>query len=217
MPSCMPNTCLGGSNSSKDDSPSNEADSKTTTSTRTTTASNSIANSTLVKSGHANSSPPVDHSPRLLGPLKLLRHSANKEEYHAIQCGHLLISIRALYAEAPHMLAADRDTLALQLETRMKKSPAGLERWLRQTCNIAKLSKQDALAALKRTYKTLTEYFKPQKKKAKENADGSTPTCSSPQNTLSLSSCYASTCSCNWCCLPCPTVVGGGCLGVPSK
>jgi hypothetical protein len=80
------------------------------------------------------------------------RHGANKEENHAIRRGRLLISIRALYAEAPHMLAADRDTLALPLETRMKKSPAGLEIWLRRTCNIAKLSKQDALAALKCTH-----------------------------------------------------------------
>jgi hypothetical protein len=73
------------------------------------------------------------------------------------------------------MLAADRDTLALPLENRMNKSPTGLELWLCQTCNIAKLSKQDALAALKQTYKNITAYFKPRKKNPKENADGSTP------------------------------------------
>jgi hypothetical protein len=55
------------------------------------------------------------------------------------------------------MMAADRDTLALPLENRMKKSPAGLELWLRRTCTIAKMSKQDALAALNQTYKNITE------------------------------------------------------------
>jgi hypothetical protein len=105
------------------------------------------------------------------------RHGNTKEEnHHAIWRSRLLVSIRALYNEAPHMLAADRDTLALPLENCTKKSPAGLELWLRRTCTIAKLSKQDALAALKRTYKNITEYFKPRKKNPKENADGSTPT-----------------------------------------
>jgi hypothetical protein len=72
--------------------------------------------------------------------------------------------------------APDRNTLALPLENCMKKNPAGLELWLHRTCTITKLSKQDVLAALKRTYKNITEYFKPRKKNPKENADGSTPT-----------------------------------------
>jgi hypothetical protein len=93
------------------------------------------------------------------------RHGSNKEENHAIRRGRLLTSIKALYAEAPHMLAADRDVLAEPLTTKLKKHPTGLELWLRRTCNIVHLSRKDALAALKSTHKSLAEYFTPRKKK----------------------------------------------------
>ena len=89
------------------------------------------------------------------------RHGTNKAENHAIRRARLLISIQALYNDAQQMLAADRDTLTMPIETRMKKSPAGLELWLRRTYAIVKVSKTDALAALRRTHKRLTDYFRP--------------------------------------------------------
>jgi hypothetical protein len=106
------------------------------------------------------------------------RHGHTREENHAIRRARLLLSIQALYIDAPHMLADDRDVLALPLETRMKKSPAGLELWLRRTYSIVKISKQDAVAAIKRTHKTLTDYFhpKPTPQPAKEHTDRSRPT-----------------------------------------
>jgi hypothetical protein len=95
------------------------------------------------------------------------RHGTNKDKNHAIRCGRLLIAIQALYADAPHMLAVDRDVLAEPLVTKLKKHPTGLELWLRRTCNIIQLSRKDALlAALKLTHKTLAKYFTPRKKKA---------------------------------------------------
>jgi hypothetical protein len=93
------------------------------------------------------------------------RHGTNKEENHAIRRGRLLISIRALYKDIPLMLAADRDVLEKPIDDQLKKHPTGLESWLRRTCNIVNLSKADALAALKSTHKTITEYFNPRKKK----------------------------------------------------
>jgi hypothetical protein len=101
------------------------------------------------------------------------RHGTNKEENHAIRCGRLLNSIRALYTEAPQMLATYRDTLSLPIENRLKKSPAGLKLWLLRTRNIVKLSMQSALAALQSTHKTLTSYFttRPTKTSALENSN----------------------------------------------
>jgi hypothetical protein len=105
-------------------------------------------------------------------------HGTNKEENHAIRRGRLLVSIRALYTEAPQMLATDRDTLALPVEDRLKKSPAGRELWLLRTRNIVKLSKQTVLAALQCTHKILTSYFQPHptQTSVKENTDRSHPT-----------------------------------------
>jgi hypothetical protein len=104
-------------------------------------------------------------------------HGTNKEENPAIGRTRLLVSIQALYTDAPQMLAADRVTLTLPIEARLKKSPAGLKLWLLRTRNIAKLSKRTALDALKCTHKTLTKYFQPrqEKKTAKENTDRSQP------------------------------------------
>jgi hypothetical protein len=106
------------------------------------------------------------------------RHGNTREENHAIRRARLLLSIQALYTDTPHMMAADRDVLALPLETRMKKSPAGLELWLRRTYNIVKLSKQDAVTAIKCTHKTLTDYFqpKPTPQPAQAQTDRSHPT-----------------------------------------
>jgi hypothetical protein len=106
------------------------------------------------------------------------RHGTNKEENHAIRRGRLLVSIRALYNEKQKMLTVDRDTLALPIEDRLKKSPAGLELWLLRTRNIVKISKQSALTAIQKTHKTLISYFKtrPTQNSASENSKGSQPT-----------------------------------------
>jgi hypothetical protein len=93
------------------------------------------------------------------------RHGTNKEENHAIRRARLLISIQALYKDIPLMLAANRDILAKPINDQLTKHPTRLESWLRRTCNIVNLSKADALAALKSTHKTITEYFNPRKKK----------------------------------------------------
>jgi hypothetical protein len=103
------------------------------------------------------------------------RHGTNKEENHAIRRAKLLLSIQALYKEAPLMLASDRDTLAKPIDDRMKQSPTGLELWFRRTINIAKLSKNDALAALKKTHKTLTAYFRPKPTPVQEQSQESRP------------------------------------------
>jgi hypothetical protein len=104
------------------------------------------------------------------------RHGTNKEENHAIRRGRLLTSIKALYAEAPHMLAVNRDVLVAEpLATKLKKHPTGLELWLRRTCNIVHLSRKDALAALKSTHKSLADYFTPRKKKNTTLPDETVP------------------------------------------
>jgi hypothetical protein len=148
------------------------------------------------------------------------RHGTNKEENHAIRRGRLLVSIRALYTEAPQMLATYRDTLALPIEDRLKKSPAGLELWLLRTRNIIKLSKQTALAALQSTQPQNPHFIfhNPADKDSSLRKLEPIPShlVMSP-SIYSILPCYASTCSCQWCWLPRPTVVGGGCLRVPTK
>jgi hypothetical protein len=154
------------------------------------------------------------------------RHGTNKEENRAIRRGRLLVSIRALYTEAPHtmFLATDRDTLALPIEDTLKKSPTGLELWLLHTRNMVKLSKQTALTALQRTHKTLTSYFphfifhNPADDDISLGKLGPIPSHLDISPSIhSILPCYASMRSCHWCWLPRPTVVGDGCLRVPTK
>jgi hypothetical protein len=95
-------------------------------------------------------------------------HGKTKAENHAIR---LLGDITALYKEAPNMLTADRDLLAQPITDRMKRHPATLELWLQRTKQIARISKQDAEAATKRTHSRLTKYFRRKTKNKSASTD----------------------------------------------
>jgi hypothetical protein len=88
------------------------------------------------------------------------RHGQTQAAQHAIRHDRLLQSIRTLYADAPHMLAADRNVLGVSLTTMMAKPPAELALWLQRTRPIVCRSKEDATVALNCTHAQITQLFR---------------------------------------------------------
>jgi hypothetical protein len=86
------------------------------------------------------------------------RHGRTKEANHEIRHARLLQQLNEQYAEAPAMLAADRDILAEPIKEKQKKSPAALELWMKHIRPIVKLSTKDATEAIKHTHKQITQF-----------------------------------------------------------
>jgi hypothetical protein len=87
------------------------------------------------------------------------RHGRTKAANHAIRHARLLTSITALHAEAPLMLAADRDILAAPLPA-SPQHPTRLELWAQRTRVIVNRSKNDATTAIHRSHEHLTHCFR---------------------------------------------------------
>jgi hypothetical protein len=87
------------------------------------------------------------------------RHGRTKEANHEIRHAQLLHQLTEQYAEAPAMLAADRNLLAEPIKAKQKKIPAALELWMKRVRPIVKLSRHDATEAIKRTHKQITQFF----------------------------------------------------------
>jgi hypothetical protein len=92
------------------------------------------------------------------------RHGRTKAANHAIRHERLLNQITAQQAEAPGMLAADRDLLSEPITAKQKRSPNALELWVKRTRPIVKLSTKDAIAAIARTHNSITQFFSRRKK-----------------------------------------------------
>ena len=89
------------------------------------------------------------------------RHGRTKEESHAIKHTRLLMEqVAVQYVRGPSMLSADRDIMAGPIFQKAKHSPAALELWLARNVPIVKLSTTAATAAITKTHKKITSFFR---------------------------------------------------------
>ena len=104
---------------------------------------------------------PLGHSASTIGPSKRrLRHGRTKEESYVIKHARLMEQVAVQYARRPPMLEADRDIIAEPILREDKRSPAPLELWLDCNVPIMKLSTTAATAAITKTHKKITSFFR---------------------------------------------------------
>ena len=88
------------------------------------------------------------------------RHGRTKEENRAIRHARLMGQVTEQYAQGGSMLATDRDIIAEPIHLKAKRSPAALELWLDSNIPVVKLSTAAATAAIVKTHKKITSFFR---------------------------------------------------------
>ena len=88
------------------------------------------------------------------------RHGRTQEESHSIRHARLMGQVVEQYAKGPEMLADDRDTIAEPITQKSKRSPAALSLWLERNIPVVQLSTKDATAAIVKTHKKITSFFR---------------------------------------------------------